>query len=81
MPTMRSLRLMKYCRLTRDIGYQTKRERDLPRFGVLDEVNSYSCLSDLDLSSKIGYNGAVDKLLLVNSSEARFLGFVYAGLC
>jgi hypothetical protein len=38
MPTMRGLGLMESCRLTRDIGYQTNRERDLPMFGALDEV-------------------------------------------
>jgi hypothetical protein len=37
MTTMRGLGLMESCILTRDIGYQTNRERDLPRFGVLDE--------------------------------------------
>jgi hypothetical protein len=39
MPTMRGLGLMESCRLTRDIGYQMNREQDLPRFGILDEVN------------------------------------------
>ena len=29
---------MESCRLTRDIGYQTRGESDLPRFGALDEV-------------------------------------------
>jgi hypothetical protein len=37
-PTMRGLVLTKSCRLTRDIGNQTNGERDLPRFGALDEV-------------------------------------------
>jgi hypothetical protein len=40
---------MEFCRLTRDIGYQTSGESDLPRFGALDEVKTLtSCLSDLD---------------------------------
>ena len=29
---------MESCKLTRDIGYQTSGESDLPRFGALDEV-------------------------------------------
>jgi hypothetical protein len=38
MPTMRGLGLMESCRLALDIGYQTSKMQDLPRFGALDEV-------------------------------------------
>ena len=38
MPTMRGLGLTESCKLARDIGDRTNGERDLPRFGALDEV-------------------------------------------
>jgi hypothetical protein len=38
MPTFWGLGLTESYRLTRYIGYQTDRERDLPRFGAFDDV-------------------------------------------
>jgi hypothetical protein len=67
------LRLMESCRLTRDIRYQTNRERDLPRFGTLDEVKPLlpGCLI-LIIESISGYNRLADRLWW-SHREARVL--------
>ena len=60
MPTLRGLGLMESCRLTRDIGYQTNGERDLPRFGALDEVKPllHACL--ILIIDNIGLHGVAE---------------------
>ena len=64
MPTMRGLGLTESCELALVIGYQTNGERDLPRFGALDEVKPLlpACLI-LIIENISGYNGVADRLL------------------
>jgi hypothetical protein len=62
MPTFGSLLLAEFCWLARDIGYQTRRKQDLPRFGALDEVIPLRPACLIFIMSKIGYNGALEGL-------------------
>jgi hypothetical protein len=71
---MMGLGLAESCRLARDIGYQTSKDQDLPRFGALDEVITL-CLAYLILiTDEIDYNGAPEGLyggVLTESKDCR----------
>ena len=76
MPTMRGLGLMESCMLTLDIGSQTSRRQDLPRFGALVEVIPVrpACLISyysMDLITTGLPMSSVDGI----SPKARLLGF------
>jgi hypothetical protein len=62
MPTIMGLGLAESCRLARDIGNQTSKERDLPRFEVLDEVIPLCHASLILIMDEIDYNGATEGL-------------------
>ena len=59
MPSDWGLGLTESCRLTRDIGYQTSGESDLPRFGALDEVKPLRPACLILIMRILGYNGVL----------------------
>ena len=77
MPTFWGLGLTESCRLTRDIGYQTDRERDLPRSGALDEVKPLLPACLILIMVKLITMGQPKDCLVVISPGGKVLGFVY----
>ena len=71
MPTMRGLGLTESCRLARDIGYQTNGERDLPRFGALDEVKPLLPACLILIIEIIGLQWGSRRLRLRSRREAK----------
>jgi hypothetical protein len=71
MPSFKGLGLMESYRLTRDIGYQTNGERDLHRFGALDEVKPllHACL--ILIIEIIGLQWGSRRLRLRSRREAK----------
>jgi hypothetical protein len=62
MPTVMGLGIVESCRLAPDIGYLTSGERDLPRFGAIDEVIPLRPACLILSIGEIDYNGAAKEL-------------------
>ena len=68
MPSVWGLGLTESCKLTRDIGSQTRRESDLPRFGALDEVKPLRPACLFLIMMIMGYNGVPNNSAKISSS-------------
>jgi hypothetical protein len=70
---LEGLGLMESCRLTRDIGYQTNGERDLPRFGALVKVKPILPACLILINENIGLQWGSQRLRLRTRRKARIV--------